>query len=614
MLTLSWRLPAHAVEVRRETIHVPFGNPPAPTAGRWRPRAALAVVWLLVSLWLIWRRRDAIASGALPDTDDNLRLLQVRDWIGGQGWFDLVQHRLDPPAGADIHWSRLVDLPLAAIMRAFAPLLGPGTAEAVAVTVVPLLALLVAMAAVASIGRRAIAPGAWIWSVMILPLAGPVTAMLSPLRIDHHGWQVAALLVMVAGLVTPRRGIGGVAAGLAIAMSLAIGVELLPFLALGVMAAALGWLGDSGEQVRLRALGAALAMGALVAFFGFIPPPARYGFGCDALTMAWMAPILIGCVGLSIATYLPIASARRRAAALFVVGAVAGLALLGPTGTCLVDPYHAVDPEARRLWLAIVTEARPLYRQPIETLLAALVLPVTGLLGGMLMLLSRRTDRKRRRIWLVLLALSVGGFALMLLQTRAAVAAQALAVPGAAALGWLGYRRIAASSSPAIRVFGTVAIFLLATGLAPRLAIGLIFARPAADPAGAAATKACMQPTALAALDAIAPATILAPLDMTPALILHSHHSGIAGPYHRNGRAIADLMIAFAGDDARARAVLRRHGARLVAICGAPGEGKVYVRRAPQGFYARLQDGRAPNWLRPVPVANTPWRVWAATD
>jgi hypothetical protein len=33
-------------------------------------------------------------------------MMQVRALIKGQDWFDLRQYRLNPPFGADIHWSR----------------------------------------------------------------------------------------------------------------------------------------------------------------------------------------------------------------------------------------------------------------------------------------------------------------------------------------------------------------------------------------------------------------------------------------------------------------------------------------------------------------------------
>jgi hypothetical protein len=61
---------------------------------------------------------------ALPDTDDAMRLVQVLDLLGGQGWFDKVQHRFMPPAGVASHWSRLVDAPLALGILALRPFLG----------------------------------------------------------------------------------------------------------------------------------------------------------------------------------------------------------------------------------------------------------------------------------------------------------------------------------------------------------------------------------------------------------------------------------------------------------------------------------------------------------
>ena len=50
------------------------------------------------------------------DTDDAMRLTEVRDFLAGQNWFDLVQHRLNTPYGGLIHWSRLIDLPEAVVV------------------------------------------------------------------------------------------------------------------------------------------------------------------------------------------------------------------------------------------------------------------------------------------------------------------------------------------------------------------------------------------------------------------------------------------------------------------------------------------------------------------
>src|SRR5881398_3511122 len=63
-------------------------------------------------------------------TDDAMRLVEVRDLIGGQGWFDMLQHRMDPPGGTSMHWSRLIDAPLAGLILLFKPLLGMHHAQA----------------------------------------------------------------------------------------------------------------------------------------------------------------------------------------------------------------------------------------------------------------------------------------------------------------------------------------------------------------------------------------------------------------------------------------------------------------------------------------------------
>src|SRR6185312_14295083 len=51
--------------------------------------------------------------GSTEDNDSLLRLVEVRDMLSGQNWFDLHQYRMGPEGGFVMHWSRLVDAPLA---------------------------------------------------------------------------------------------------------------------------------------------------------------------------------------------------------------------------------------------------------------------------------------------------------------------------------------------------------------------------------------------------------------------------------------------------------------------------------------------------------------------
>ena len=88
------------------------------------------------------------------DTDDALRLQNVRDLLGGQNWFDLVQHRMAPPAGLDIHWSRLVDAPQAALIAIARPFAGPENAELFMRAVWPPLLFVVALFALLRVAFR----------------------------------------------------------------------------------------------------------------------------------------------------------------------------------------------------------------------------------------------------------------------------------------------------------------------------------------------------------------------------------------------------------------------------------------------------------------------------
>src|SRR5690606_31880777 len=102
----------------------------------------LIAVWWLAVVTLAWR--SLAANGAGPfflDTDDAMRMVMVRDFLAGQGWYDLVQHRLNTPYGAEIHWSRLIDLPLAALLFLSTQFTDLETAQIVTGTIWPLMLL-----------------------------------------------------------------------------------------------------------------------------------------------------------------------------------------------------------------------------------------------------------------------------------------------------------------------------------------------------------------------------------------------------------------------------------------------------------------------------------------
>jgi hypothetical protein len=90
-----------------------------------------------------------------------------------------------------------------------------------------------------------------------------------------------------------------------------------------------------------------------------------------------------------------------------------------------------------------------------------------------------------------------------------------------------------------------------------------------------------------------------------------THHDAITGPYHRNADAILDVMRAFRGDAANAKAIIDRRRIDYVLICPNMSESTIYRADAPQGWYSQLVDGRVPEWLEPVELpADSPFRMW----
>lgn len=573
-------------------------------------RLVILLLWLSVAGLLVWQRWAAIHWFALGDTDDNLRMAQVRALIEGQGWFDLRQYRLAPPAGADIHWSRLVDLPIAGIKLLLAPLVGGADAERAAAAIAPLLPMGVALFALAILSRRMIAPAAFWLGPAILVCAVSVRAMWTPLRIDHHGWQLAILALAVTALTDPRRARGGILLGLATAASLAIGLEMLLYLAAAGAITVLLWVRD-GEARRLAAYGASLAGGSAL-FFLLFASEANRAPVCDAFSPVWLSAMAVaGALAVALAFTTPGRPAvRLGAAALAGIAIAAAFALAWPH--CLTGRLEQVPPELDELWLSRVKEAMPVYRHSLQILVAVVSLPVLGLIGYAAMLWRNRRDPDRFATWSAIAALAAIAALLLLWQTRAGPAAQLLAVPGAAALGWLLIQRFRRLESAALRIAGVALTFLFVSGLATFYAAQAVADEPsAARNAVNLANRRCPTLPALAPINRQPAGTVLTFVDLGPRLIAVTRHDALAGPYHRNHRAILDVMRAWRGDPADARRTVERYGVDYVLICPDFPESTLYRSAAPDGFYVQLARGEVPDWLEPIELPEgSPYRMW----
>jgi hypothetical protein len=575
-------------------------------------KSLLLVGFVLLCAWEIAYKWTNITHFILTDTDDNLRLAQVRAWLNhGQGWYDLKQYKMNWPAGADIHWSRLVDLPIAGLILLGRLFLDGPQAEIFAIALAPLVPLALLLLALALIVRRLVHPAAWPLAFICLFFAGSGLGQYHPTRIDHHGWQLAFLLLGVAGIADPKRARGGAVLGIAGALSLAIGLESIVYIALLGVAMVLWWVVDGGQRRRLAAYAAAIAGGTALSFLVFASYANRAPV-CDALSPVWLSDALLGgALMLGLAWWSPASWKARLAGA-----AAAGLILAGFHALawphCL-SRLEGISPEVYQLWLKNVREARPVYRHGWRIATLILTLPVTGLIGWTLLAWTARQERDRliRVIAAMLPCLAATG--LLFWQTRTGPAAQLTAIPGAVALAVVLTPILANSRVMLVRTLGTAAAVLLALGALVPLALDYVVPdkpKPQSRNVNAANGR-CPTMAAMRPLQELPPSVIFTFADLTPRLIAITKHRGIIGPYHRNQQQIADSMMLFRGDAANARRLLDKYRADYLMTCPNMSQATIYSSEAPKGFYVQLEKGQVPAWLQPVPLpAKSPLKLW----
>jgi hypothetical protein len=569
------------------------------------------LVWLGFCAWYIFDNYDSIRFFRLGDTDDNMRMMQVRGLLSGQGWYDLRQYHLNPPYGANIHWSRLVDLPIAGLILGLRPFLGGPGAERWAVGIAPLLPYLLLLFSIALTTRRLISPAAYPLAFLALFFAASTNGMYMPERIDHHGWQLALLALSIAGIADPKRVRGGLTLGISSALSLAIGLEMIIYLALAGCAMVLFWVADEQEQERLRAYALSLSATIAPCFLIFASYDNRLPV-CDALSPVWLSDALLAGALMYGLSLLSTADWRKRLALAFVAGAaIAGFhAAMWPH--CL-QRLEGLSPEAERLWLSHVKEARPIYRHGWRTALLTVALPVTGAIGwGLLAWLRRRDAELLRRI----LAAAVPGIAaslLLLWQTRTGPAAQMMAVVGSAAVAWLAIPPLWQSKWAAVRTGGVITFILIGCGAAVPLVVGFIPEEKTTARGSeiGRANNLCASLWGLRPIALQPKGVVFTFVDLGPRLITVTHHDAITGPYHRNGQQIVDVMNAFRGSADQAHRLITKYHSTYLLTCPNSSTTTIFMAEAPSGFYAQLQHGQVPKWLAPVQLPkDSPFRMW----
>ena len=552
---------------------------------------ALAVT-LAVAGVLIWR--DNSVATTLGDTDDAMRLVLVRDLLGGRGWWDQWIGRLQPPLGTYIHWSRLVDGALASLIWLFERVMSPANAEYAVRLLWPLAWIFPATLCGLTIARRLGGPAAVFVGAVLLATNIQLYVQFRPGRIDHHDLQIT--LALVAATCSMARGrrtrwalLGGAAAGL----GLAIGIEALAFQA--IIGASYGFrlLLDEDEARPARAYGLSLA-GFVTLFYAIQTPPWRWSMAfCDSLGWNLLAGVIVGGLGLAaVATWGAKTSWKVRLGLLAVVGVAAAGTFLIIDPACIHGPFGAVDPRVRPFWFDKVQELQPWSRLLVTDRSSA----VRVIIMTVMALASAGFLVFRRRPWLRPIKLTMA--ALILLAAWAAAHAYRMqdyvywfGVPAlAASIGVLGERLLKGLMLPVL-----LATLVLSPICAAVVVIGLMNLIPAKAGARTPSDERCYNDATYRTLARLPPGLVLGEIDLGPFILADTKDSVLSAPYHRMSWGILAAHNAQAATSAEAEQKVRALKVGYVVEC------PINPLRVPAAsFEGDLRRGVVPAWLTRV--------------
>ncbi len=615
------------------------------------------IVFVFTVLCFIIHPNGAIRTGYLADTDDYMRLNETINWLQGaggwQGWFDVSHPRLSPGSNTIVHWSRLLDVPLALIMLPFIKTIGMQNAALLASLIVPPVTF-----------------GTLIWLVTVLakPFVGDNRANLAPLmvlfapmvlmnfvpgRVDHHGYEI---LVAGFGVFSLQRIIGNAQtairyctyAAIIFACGLWIGTEALPWIVLfiaclGVTAA---WQGR--ELLRHAVIfGLAFTISTVVILVLAVAPN-EY----SSLALSWyssadviFAALSASALACSWLTCKKIASPWVRLLLTSLFGMTAGFAFCLIVPDVMKGPFADYDNFDATVALDSIGEAQPLiqslhfnfynHTQVIAALLSflqILALPILGLLAS-IFLWRRSTTEKRLQLFSPIVFLAVSIPLTVFWQMRIGWFMQFFAIAPLTYVLVTCWDKIARHFQGRTRFWMEILTFLslgfFPVILLPSLAHDApVYSDVALFPAARPPQTCPLRPTA-DFLDqswgyGASTHTILASANEGPELLFRTNHNVIAANFNVAGNE--DVYEFFgARDDVVAKNILDKWHADLVLICKSfplayahlqhahlgrtaflspASDGKLHIVSNPEHLtlVERLVRGPVPDWLKPVEI------------
>ena len=587
---------------------------------RLRSSHIWALVLLCVGLQAVFvlSGLSPVREGGLFGPDSYMRVNRVLHLLGDGAWYSSLYPYSNAPFGEALHWTRAFDILLLGGAGLAAPFTGLKAAVFWSGAVIsPLLQLATLLAFLW--GMRPVLDARSRFFLGLLFLFQPaVLVNFIAGRADHHS-LILFLFVLSIGftvrlLTRPYRASICIGAGAVAALALWVSVESLAAVFLNLLALGIFWV-FKREDFAKKGLSVSISLlaGAAIAMLLERPFDQMLVVEFDRISIVTLTLLVVnaglwGVLGVLDRRGALCVNARAR---LILAGAsalAAGLALWLVFPKFYLGPMVDMHPGIKPIWFDYIKEAKPILSLENFALgrvvfWLGMALPAAPFLAWLAL---RDADPERRRV-MIYLCLGAALFVpIALLQLRAVAYPVLLLLPAFAVMLTRLLSRVEAGVARPLRaVMGGLAVFGFVAGL-PVLGVALPAsasapARKKIDCALPLMTRHLADPNGLGQRRT----TILAATDFGPELLYRTPHRVIATPYHRNSAGIlAAYRIMTANDLAKARTDLRTRGVGLILLCPGGLHEAAFARPgSADTFYRRLLQGRAPVWLREVPLS-----------
>jgi len=611
-------------------------------------------VFVYIALSFFYHPQSPFHTFRLSDPDDYMHLNEVINWLQRQNWYDLSQPRLSPGAHIILHWSRLVDLPIALIAGPLFKAFGAMGAAMTAALVVPIILLVLLLTLLPALAEPLVGEERANLAALLALFAPMMLFNFTPGRVDHHNWEILIAGFGLFGLERMAYDKNGwrfcVLTAFTSACGLWIGTEALPWLILLIACLAIAGAWYGGYILRHAALfGAALAFTTAC----FLPIALPYN-EWHRLAMSWfsLADVIFTALagGMLVLGWALGQLTKKRWLRL---GLMAALSLFAVTlflhfvPQALNGPFTDYDDFNSTTALDNIAEATPLsaafhfnpynhltYTRALMVFIRFLFLPLIALtiIGWQL----RHARVKERMVWSFHGAFLLTAILLSVFwQVRIAWFMQMFAIAPLVWLLFAWWKKISHEIKGRTRFWAEIGVFLvlgpLPVLLVPAVTSGMnLYPDFLLFPAAHGVDDACNLTRAAEFIGSprhryvYFPITILAGANEGPELLFRTPANVIAANF--DVPANRDVFDFFnARDDKAAIAVLRKWHADLVLTCrnvppfyaglDHPEAGKnVFLRQGADGklhltssldhptLIEKLVNNQIPQWLKPVEI------------